>query len=322
VGAIRISEPDHDGRDVSVVIQGPIHQIDGRPSHEATIEVVSSVRKYLPRAEVIVSTWEGEDVGGLGADVIVASPDPGAVPLNDGNFFHRFNNLNRQIVSTNAGLRASSRRFAVKLRTDTSIFKPIPFSELLRPVSDSRWRIFRCRIGVLNVYTRNPLKRPVLFHLGDIMQFGLTDDIRLLWDVCLVDEPNFTRCWEGRELPDVDAYPGDCYLFRCAPEQYLGEQLSLRCVESLLLAHPADGDLRRLREWLHILASNFSILAPDVAGVLLPRRMQEHVHHFDLFHSSDERWLKLWEKPRVSACMYLLAAFRFAACRYRFRRPT
>ena len=50
--------------DISVVVQGAIHP-------EWTPLVLKSIRKSLPGARVILSTWEGTDISKLDYDVLV-----------------------------------------------------------------------------------------------------------------------------------------------------------------------------------------------------------------------------------------------------------
>ena len=59
-----------DSSEISVVAQGPV-----RPD---TAESLSSVRRVLPRAEIIFSTWEDEKADGLPFDKIVRSRMPPA----------------------------------------------------------------------------------------------------------------------------------------------------------------------------------------------------------------------------------------------------
>ena len=94
-----------DFKEISVVVQGAISGKSTDPEHyQITKKVLQSIRKYLPGAEIILSTWKGSDVKGLDYDQLVESDDPGAVLLGEYNGVKAFNNLNRQIVSSKAGL--------------------------------------------------------------------------------------------------------------------------------------------------------------------------------------------------------------------------
>ena len=50
--------------DISVVVQGAIDKFN-------TPKCLKSIRKVLPRAEIVLSTWEKSDVNGLDYDILV-----------------------------------------------------------------------------------------------------------------------------------------------------------------------------------------------------------------------------------------------------------
>jgi hypothetical protein len=102
--------------DISVIVQGPVLGSPASPAAEQfTRRTIESVLTVLPGAEVILSTWTGSDVSGLRAHRIVESDDPGAAQLFGTT---QSNNVNRQIVSSREGVRASSRPFVLKVRSD------------------------------------------------------------------------------------------------------------------------------------------------------------------------------------------------------------
>jgi hypothetical protein len=59
------------GDNLGVVVQGSVHP-QGVPGKISTAAVLDSVRKARKAAEIILSTWKGQDTAGLGA-----------VPYND-----------------------------------------------------------------------------------------------------------------------------------------------------------------------------------------------------------------------------------------------
>jgi len=95
---------------ISVVVQGPVSSLTRR--------CLLSIRKYLPKAEVILSTWENSNVEGLSFDKVVFSKDPGGVLLGEYKGKKYYDNMNRQIVSTKEGLAQATRQFCIKFRTD------------------------------------------------------------------------------------------------------------------------------------------------------------------------------------------------------------
>ena len=94
--------------DVSVVLQGPVRF--------ETPESVESVRRLLPEAELILSTWEDEDVSSLGSIRVLRSEKPSAPIQHDRLSVP--NNLNRLIRSTKKGVAAVTRPYVLKMRSD------------------------------------------------------------------------------------------------------------------------------------------------------------------------------------------------------------
>ncbi len=167
---------------ISVVIQGPIVGSADAGERGTTRESIDSVRRWLPRAEVVISTWRGSDLRGLEYDRCVTSDDPGmgyilgageAVPTN----------LNRLLVSTRAGLAAVERPHALKLRTDYRL-EHAGFLDYfaIYPGRAGEWRAFAERVIIPDHYARNPRRgAPWLFHPSDVAQFGRTEDLRRFW---------------------------------------------------------------------------------------------------------------------------------------------
>ena len=98
-----------DSSEISVVVQGAI-------SDKFTKRVLVSIRKYLPKSEIILSTWKGSDVSGLSYDILIENEDPGAIILFPQ--WKQYHNLNRQIVSTQNGIAKASKKYILKIRTD------------------------------------------------------------------------------------------------------------------------------------------------------------------------------------------------------------
>jgi len=215
-----------DPREMSVVVQGPIAGGPGAVDEERlTHRCLESVRRHLPGAEIILSTWEGADVSGLSFDRLVLSADPGAWNwCRDGEqspLGKKHNNVNRQIVSTLAGLRVASRPYAVKLRSDmlllgagfVSYFRKY---EARSPV----WRILRERVVASTMYARNPHRSlPHPFHPSDWFFFGRREDLLDLWDIPLAPEPETSRWFDTHPLPPHDHEPH--FVYRYNIEQYV-----------------------------------------------------------------------------------------------------
>lgn len=162
--------------DISVVIQGPLYR-DG--SRGVSIrECLDSLRRHVAGAELIVATWQGESVSGLDADRLLILDDPGTIEDISDNCI----NLQRQVVSTYAGLQAATRPWVLKMRADIALtgkalLVPCHYGEAV-PHS---LRHFSSPITILNYFVRDPAKAPMLFHVSDIIQFGRRDDLLDFW---------------------------------------------------------------------------------------------------------------------------------------------
>lgn len=171
-------------RDVSFILQGP--------ATTTLAESVAHLRKLAPDSEIIVSTWVDADVhAGLTADRIVRSIDPGALPGIRANQ-PAGNNANRQIASTAAGLRASTRPFAVKMRTDCSL-QDLRFLDLYAQHTAAK----ETRILVCSLFTIDPrMFEQMPFHVSDWFQFGPRDDLVSYWSapfMTLEDATHYAR---------------------------------------------------------------------------------------------------------------------------------
>lgn len=177
---------------ISVVIQGPIDwSIYNETGHGMTQSLCQSIRKLLPESEIIISTWHDQKVDALDFDIVVYSKDPG--PQGTWPSFTP-NNVNRQIVSTAAGIKSASREYCLKIRSDI-ILKGTQFLiefEKLGNIPAGNKKIFSKPIITNNLSSRNTkeiLKKlpghPLPFHPSDHVSFGLTEDVKTLWDISL-----------------------------------------------------------------------------------------------------------------------------------------
>ena len=190
--------------EIDVVIQGPVSRkkVSGSEMGE-TEAVIASVRRWLPGAAIILSTWQGAELSGIEVDQVVLSDDPGSFAFADDEK-HR-NNINRQIVSTSAGLRAARRPYALKLRSDTRLDHAGFLDWFERfPARNAECKILEKRVLAWSVGTMHPGKFPseanpmrVLFHPSDFVFFGLRQDVMNIWDVPLMVESDMRFFTEG-----------------------------------------------------------------------------------------------------------------------------
>lgn len=197
-----------ESRDISVVVQGPV-----RPD---TAECFASVRHVLPGAEIIFSTWSGEDVSGLTCDKIVRSEMPPAFAQHIRTGI--INNLNRLIRSTKAGVAAAERPYLLKIRSDLILTDDRFLRTFNKYRAPGPRTVFTRKVVVPLIYSRTGYRGfRTPFHVSDWAAFGLTEDLRHLYlNTPEVEEPNFTQFFLGREKES----PYGPTLLRMAPEQY------------------------------------------------------------------------------------------------------
>ena len=161
--------------DISVVLQGPVNNL--------TPGALKSVRRFLPGAEIILSTWKGSAVNGLDYDKLILSCDP---YLDSQKQYPT--NLNRMLVSSLAGVRAVKRKYTLKMRTDFEI-TGCNFIKLFcnSPAVGNEMKLFIERV-VCFAWKPQPGR---LLQVGDFFFFGLTEDITSLFEIPLSTDGEF-----------------------------------------------------------------------------------------------------------------------------------
>jgi hypothetical protein len=303
------------GCDFSIVVQGPIlSSPEAKGSRDITIRCVASIRRFFPGAEIILSTWEGADTDGLDYDVLVKSADPGAIVFSETMDPPVYNNMNRQIVSSRAGLEKASRPFAVKFRGDLFFVS----DELLRNADGLREPLtrglFRSRVIISPYLTINPRQFPIPFHFSDIVQVGRTDDLRDFWSIPPAPEPEFTR-WHANRKSSLFRPVREHYKVRVAVEQYLNLEQLARCGRGLFLDHPHSFTPSVLALSERTLVESYRVLDPAQLGVTFPARLSERLPPRELYQGAD--WDRLsrayrhpWSRRRAQASLIVGTYYR------------
>lgn len=264
---------------LSIVVQGAIAA--------DTKLALTSLRKYFPSSEIILSTWEGSDTTGLEFDKVVFCKDPGAISANNEG---TLNNLNRQIVSSHEGLKVATRKYALKTRSDIIFKNGNILSELGKFSSrNSKWAFFKHRILTSAVYSRRiffrrGVKSIALFHPSDIIYVGHTEDVASLFNIPLAEEPNFSRYFENHpeERVEPDPYPENTA--KMFPEQYIWHSFVSKHIHA-----PWKNRLDISNSLHHIstltLVNNFVFLDIAQCGFSFPKHKifrQESINPIDL----------------------------------------
>jgi hypothetical protein len=164
--------------DITLVFQGVFKPYVTR-EYENFARNIRLTRKTLPGARIVLSTWAGAEVPpGLALDALVESDDPGGLaPLKLDD--RKGNNVNRQLLSTQAGLAAVNTPYAAKLRTDCFLEHAgfIDFYREQRVLDGGRERLLAS-----SFFTLDPaMFERLAYHLSDWFQFGPTTLLRDYW---------------------------------------------------------------------------------------------------------------------------------------------
>jgi len=255
------SEPVR-SEDVSVVVQGAINK-------NLTPLCLKSIRKCLPDAKIILSTWEGSNIENLEFDEVVLNKDPGALECNIRKEYPIINNGNRQLVSVQQGLKRVRTKYALKMRTDLAMLgDDILFYFNSFPKRTDDFKLFKSRVIVGELFTRHNFhfftqgewhSVPKPFHPSDWFMFGETEDLRTYFE----DTPL---------IPDEDMsnyllkYPERCYnnkypwSWRYATEQYYCYEAFKRKFPEIKFDDWTDWDDERIIISEKFIKNNFIIL--------------------------------------------------------------
>lgn len=209
-----------ESKDISVVVQGAIDK-------KTTIKCLKSIRKHLPKSEIILSTWETSDVNNLKGlyDKLLLNKDPGGIKFS--TYVNKENNINRMICSTQSGIAQANNKYILKLRSDMKICN----LNFIKNVEDSinridKYKVFKKRILAypyfsLKYHTNYNFKQYQPFHVSDWCYFGLKEDIEKLFNIPLVKEPEFSEYFINQKLNSIsiDLFPDTKWQF--PPEQYV-----------------------------------------------------------------------------------------------------
>ncbi|GKR23690.1 WavE lipopolysaccharide synthesis family protein [Aeromonas caviae] len=246
--------------DITVVMQGDI-----RPN---TLAAIQSVRTVLPGATLILSSFPAAELDNLAAfvDQLIISDDPGALPpYTRGSSTP--NNVNRQIVSTAAGLRAVTTRYALKLRTDSLLchdgFVRLAWSTEIATGSANA-------LIASSFYTRHPegLSRYAC-HVSDWFMFGATAVMREFWSAHLMTAEDASYFDTRPHRPD-SLLAAARFRARFTPEQHLCIQFaqSLGLLTPYFLNHEfplVTADYKTL------MGRHFVIAEPALLGFVVPK---------------------------------------------------
>lgn len=289
---------------ISVVIQGPT-LLDVSPERNVN-NVIKSINEFLPGAEIIVSTWAHESLPSNRNSIIVTSDDPGPMTSRVGFV----NNINRQVVSTLAGINAASREYVLKLRSDTILTGSAiaVIEEIAKTAANPLAAKFK--ITTTNLFVRNFYKYPLLFHASDLVQFGHKDDLRNFWNV--------QEVFKEKEVFLENSSPSprqfvSSHGIRLVPEQSLTLSWLRRALGVKIdLRFPSDGKFSDLVLWEQVLTNYFKVLHYKNSEVDFPGRFSDKV--YGPAHNMSIRGIDSISR-RVISGNHRISYFRFSLAR-------
>ena len=245
--------------DISVIVQGPIDR--------GIKDCISSIRKYLPGAEIIISTWRGSFINELDYDKIILSDDPGAEVFDQAG--HATNSVNRQLVSTLMGLKQCNRKYALKIRSDMTLESNsfLNYFDKYRGL-DKEYKIFEKCVLIPNTYTREKcIKEGKIqfqpYHISDWIMFGLAKDLIYYFEIPLQSNYDAGLYFKNKPEGKNNLYWSINYqpLWRYPPEQYY----FYSCIKKfnpncLAYRDLLDQNPKHMELWHRYLINNFIVV--------------------------------------------------------------
>ncbi len=262
--------------DISVVVQGAINP-------QLTPQCLKSIRTYLPKAEIILSTWVGSNIDGLDCDKVVLSEDPGAVKCDV--IDNTFNNQNRQLVSTREGLKYASRKYILKLRTDFELHSNEFINYFNKfPMRHKEANVFKHRVLISSIYSRTKgnwiVPYPVLFHPSDFFMFGLSDDIKNYFKNTRLATEEELGNWQYL-YPERVPFP-TCK-FRYTPEQFFFLSYILQFYSNVKFEDWTEWNEANLEISENLLYNNFIFLDYKQSGIYSQKHSHALLNSNDIF---------------------------------------
>ncbi len=293
--------------DISIVVQGPIM---GKSSYNDVTEhstklVCQRLRDLFPESEIILSVADGTIVDGIIYDKVVFTADPGATWFDiDSKNIKILNNCNRMIVSTLAGIKAASRKYVFKLRSDLFLLSKSFLKYFYKyPHFDETCKFVKNRIIAFSIFSLKSEYSPKFimprpYHISDWAYFGYKKDLLSLYDIPLTTEPKFSQYFLHRTKNYQDIFP--TRLWKMSPEQYVTSSFFNKFTK-INFSHLADisNDNEMLSEKL--IANNFLVLDQDQFSLISLKNLFFQIL-YDPLLSDTSLFFRTWLKDYHNYC--------------------
>ncbi|MBA2656502.1 MAG: hypothetical protein H0U70_05890 [Tatlockia sp.] len=250
-------------KDITIVVQGPIlGEAKYKVTDEMTKLVCFRLKQLFPESELILSTWEGQNSEGIVFDKLIINKDPGASWFEYDNK-KMLNNCNRLIISTLEGVKAASRKYVFKVRSDLYVVskKFLNYFDKYKFYNDD-CKFVKSRILAFSMWSIQGHKTchftmPKPFHISDWAYFGFKEDLLNLYNVPLIPEPEFSQWFLTRCKPFHDVAPW--VLWRMPPEQHITSSFFNKFTK-INLEHTADASNNNCEISAKMIMNNFLVL--------------------------------------------------------------
>ena len=269
-----------DTRDIAVVLQGHVPAPDTLAGRDLR-RLLRQLRRLLPHSPLHLGTWDGcaTDAALYDADQLALAADPGALPPFKHSGTQHPNNVNRQLVGSNAVLRGVDLPYTLKLGLDSDITTLAFLSHYAR---HGRAADGHERIAVAGFSTLDPrMFEHMPFHVSDCFAFGPSASVQALWSA----PPMTAGC--ARHY-DANAHAAGSSFFdrrhraRFAAEQYIAIHYASRLGYRTPRFHN-DASPAVLASHDHFIARELLLLDASACGIALPghaaasRSSQQHL---------------------------------------------
>jgi len=222
-----------DSGSLTFIVQG---SVDDKCVVDSSLK---SIRHFFPKSKIVLSTWKKTNVKSLAFDELVLSEDK-CITYKFYKHLSIDNNVNRQLVSTQNGLKKVKTKYAIKLRNDI-VFKSNNLLKILGSIQKkSGAGLLSSRIIIPYDLSINPNNVKLLFHLNDWFVAGETNDLKKIFNIPLMNIFDLTyfknitskKCiftlknWRDNNVKLAELSVN--IISRYTPEQYIYKYIILR----------------------------------------------------------------------------------------------
>lgn len=261
--------------DISVVVQGLVEPI-------VTSRCLKSIRKFLPNAEIILSTWQDTDLSSLNGlyDKLVLNKSPEAIVFDDKT--QKINNLNRILLSSKTGIDAATKKYVLRIRSDL-ILKNDNLLKLFDnfPVRNQKSVLFKQKIFAYEKFSlkynkKKNIKQRMLFHISDWCYFGLKEDLQELFNIPLVQEPDFSRYFDYHKKNTDDIHSSRTW--RMSPEQYITSTNTKKVFKNINFDNYLDVTDENIKYSEDFIINNFRVFSASKWGITTQKNLYKNIH--------------------------------------------